>query len=59
MARVYEKLGSWVLHRELEDIRFVNIPMYDLYDDETQKEQTFPQLAEEISYILDYKDHGA
>ena len=48
MARVYERLGSQVLQRELEDIGLESIPQYDLYEDETQNEQTFPQLAEEI-----------
>ena len=48
MARVYEKLGSQVLQRELEDIGLENNPQYDLYEDETQNEQTFPQLAEEL-----------
>ena len=38
MARVYEKLGSQVLPRELKDMRLENIPQYNLYEDETQNE---------------------
>ena len=47
MARVCERLGFWILPRELEDIGLKNTPWYDLYEDETQNEQTFPQLVEE------------
>ena len=46
MARVYERLGSWVLPRELKDIGLENTPQYDLSEDETQNEQIFPQLSE-------------
>ena len=48
MARDYEKLGSGVLPKELENKRLENTPKYDLYDDETQNEHMFPQLAEEL-----------
>ena len=48
MARVYERLGSQVLPRELEDIGLENTPQCDPYEDETQNEQIFPQLAEEL-----------
>ena len=48
MARVYERLGSWVLPRELEDIVLENTPQYDPYEDESQNRQTVPQLAEEL-----------
>ena len=42
MARVHEKLGSWVLPRELEDIGLKITPQYDLYEDETQNQWKFP-----------------
>ena len=48
MARVYERLGSQVLPRELEDIGLEHTPQYDPYEDEMQNEQTFPQLAGEL-----------
>ena len=48
MTRVNERLGSQILPRELGDIRLENTPQYDLYEDETQNEQTSPQLAEEL-----------
>ena len=35
MARVYERLGSCVLPRELEDLGLGNIPQYDPYEDKT------------------------
>ena len=43
MARVHEKLGSCILPKELEDIGLENTPKDDLYEAETQNEQTFPQ----------------
>ena len=46
MTRVYEWLGSQVLPRELDDIRLENTSWYDPYEDKTQNEQSFPQLAE-------------
>ena len=46
MARVNERLGSWVPPRELEDIGLENTQQSDPYGDETQHEQTFPELAE-------------
>ena len=33
MARVHERLGSWVLPRELDDIGLENTPQYDPYED--------------------------
>ena len=48
MTRLHEKLGSWVLPRELGDIGQENTTQYDLNEDGTQNEQTFSQLAEEI-----------
>ena len=35
MDRVYERLGSWFLPRELEDIVLENVPQYNPYEDET------------------------
>ena len=57
IARCYEMLGSWVLPRELEGIRQVNTPHYDLYEAETQNEQTFPHLAEELEPTPELGDH--
>ena len=42
MAIVCERLGFQVLPRDLEDIGLNNTPQYDLYDDEMQNDQTFP-----------------
>ena len=41
MSRVYERLGSRILPRELKDIGLEDTPQYDPY--------TFPQLMEELS----------
>ena len=57
MARVYERLRSQVLPRELEDIGIEITPQSDPYEDETQKEQTFPQLAEELEPISELGNH--
>ena len=35
MARVYERLGSWVLPREFEDIGLETTPQNDPYEEET------------------------
>ena len=43
MARVYEKLESQVLPRVFEEIGLELKAQYDLYEDETQNEHTFPQ----------------
>ena len=48
MAKDYERLGSQILPRNLEDIGLENNLQYDLYEDEMQNVQTFPQLAEEL-----------
>ena len=42
MARVYERLGSWVLLRKSEDIGLENTPQDDLCDNKTQNKKTFP-----------------
>ena len=57
MARVYEKLGLQVLPREFDDIGLENTPHNDLYEDETQNKQTFPQLEEELEPTPDVGDH--
>ena len=57
MARVYERLRSCVLTRELEDVGLENAPQYDPYEDETQNEQTFSQLAEELESMPEVGDH--
>ena len=57
MARVYEKLGSQVLPRELEYVWLKNTPQYDLYDDETQNEKTFSQLTEELEPMPEVGDY--
>ena len=57
MSRVYERLGSHVLPRELEDLGLEDTPQYDPYEDETQNEQTFPQLMEELEPMPEVGDH--
>ena len=57
MARVYEKLASWLLPRELEDIGLENTPQYDLYEDKTQIEQMFPQLIKELEPMQKVGDY--
>ena len=57
MARVCDILGSLVLPRELEDIGLESIPQYDPYEDETQNEQTFPQLTEELGLMPEVGDY--
>ena len=57
VTRVYERLGSWVLPRKLEDIGLENTPQYDLYEDETQNKQMFSQLTEKLQPMPEVKDH--
>ena len=57
MARVYKRLGSQVLPRELDGIVLENIPLYDPYEDETQNKQMFCQLAEELESTPEVGDH--
>ena len=57
MARVHEKLGSQVIPKELENTGLESTPQYDLYEDETQNKQTFPQLAEELEPMPEVGDH--
>ena len=56
IARVYEKLGSWVLSRELEDIGLEIIPQYNRYEDEIQDGQTFLQLVKELEPMPEVTD---
>ena len=57
MARVYERLGSQVLPRELEDIGLEKMLQYEPFEDETQNEQSCPQLAEEVEPMPEVRDH--
>ena len=50
-------MGSLVLPRELEDIGLENTPEYDPYEDETQNEHIFPQLAKELEPMPEVGDH--
>ena len=56
MARVYDRLGSHVLPKELEDLGLEDTPQYNPYEDETQNEQMFPQLAEELQPMPEVGD---
>ena len=49
MARVHEKLGSWVLPKEMEDIGLKNIHS-TIHMRETQNEHSFPQLKEVLEH---------
>ena len=57
MTRVYDKLGSWVLPRELEDIGLENTHQYGPYKYETQNKQTFSQLSKELELMPELGDH--
>ena len=57
MARFYERLGFHVLPRYLEDLGLEDTPQCDPYEDETQNEQSFPQLAEELEPMPEVSDH--
>ena len=52
-----EKLVSWVLPRELEDIGLEGTPQSDPYENETQNEQTFPKLVEELEAMPEVVNH--
>ena len=54
MARVLEKLVSRVLPRELEDIALENTLQYDPCEDETQNEQSCPQLNSRLKVAHEY-----
>ena len=49
-------MGSCVLPRELEDLWLEYAPQYDPYEDETQNEESFPQLAEELESMPEVGD---
>ena len=55
--RVYDRLGSQVLPRELEDIGLKSTPQYDPYEDKMQNEQKFSQLAEELKPTPEVGNH--
>ena len=42
MSRVYDRLRSCILPRDLEDLGLEDTPQYDPYEDETQNKQSFP-----------------
>ena len=56
ITRVYHRLESRVLPRELEDLGLDDTPQYDPYEDETQNKQVFPQLAEELEPMPEVGD---
>ena len=57
IARVYERLGSCILPRDLEDLGLEDTPQYDPYEDETQNEQLFPELAEVLEPMSEVGDY--
>ena len=57
MAWVYERLGSWVPTRELEDIGLEYTLQYDPYEDVTQNKHVFPLLAEVQEPMPEGGDH--
>ena len=57
MDRIYERLGSHVLPRVLENVGLENMPEYNLYENETQNKQSFPQQAEELEIMPEMGDH--
>ena len=57
IARVYERLGSHILPRALEDVVLENTPQYDPYEDVTQNKQSFPQLTEELEPMPEVGDY--
>ena len=56
MAKVYDRLGSHVLPRDLEDLGLEDTPQYEAYEDETQNEHMFPQLAEALEPMPEVSD---
>ena len=57
VARVHDRLGSHALPRKMEDLGLEDTPPYDLHEDETQNEQSFPQLAEELEPMPEVGDY--
>ena len=41
----------------MEDLGLDNTPQYDPYEDETQNEQSFPQLAEDLEPMPEARDY--
>ena len=56
MSRFYERLGSCILPRELEDLGLEDTLQYDPYEGEAHNEQTFPQLVEELELMPEVGD---
>ena len=57
MGRVHDRLWYHALPRDLEDLGLENTPQYDPYEDETQNEQSFFQLAQELEPTPEVGDH--
>ena len=57
MARVYDILGFHVIPRDLEELELENTLQCDPYKVETQKEQSFPQLTEELKPMPEVGDY--
>ena len=55
MAKVYYRLDSWVILRELEDLGLENTLQYDPYEDEIQNKQSFTQLTEKCKPMPDVR----
>ena len=47
MAGVLDRLGSFILARDVEDKGLEGTPMHDPYENKTPHEHTFPLLHEE------------
>ena len=56
MVKVYDRLGSWVIPGDLKDLELGNTPQYDPFENETQKKQSFPQLAGELEPMPEVED---
>ena len=56
MARVLCRLGLHVLPRDLEDLGLEDTQQYDPFEDETQNEETFPQLVQELEPMPEVGD---
>ena len=53
MARVYKRLGFFILPREFDDLGLEDNPQYHPNEDKTQNNKSFPQLAEELESMPD------
>ena len=56
MATAYDRLVTLILQWELEDLGLQDTSQYDPYEDETQNEQSFPQLAQELELMPEVGD---